>query len=86
MVLQYSRPWLKCNNVNLDHWNLFIAIVSLGLTYQVRIIKVFKGFFFVVVVVVVVVVVDLVWHFFAAYDLLVLLKFPCKLTLCALHM
>ena len=26
--------WSK---VNLDLWNLFIAIVSLGLTYQVRI-------------------------------------------------
>ena len=25
------------SNVNLDLWNLFIAIVSLGLTYQVRI-------------------------------------------------
>ena len=26
------------SKVNLDLWNLFIAIVSLGLTYQVRII------------------------------------------------
>ena len=25
------------SEVNLDLWNLFIAIVSLGLTYQVRI-------------------------------------------------
>ena len=25
------------SKVNLDLWNLFIAIVSLGLTYQVRI-------------------------------------------------
>ena len=25
------------SKVNLDRWNLFIAIVSLGLTYQVRI-------------------------------------------------
>ena len=33
-----------------------------------------------------VVVVDLVRHFFVAYDPLVLLKFPCTLTLCALHM
>ena len=27
----------KRSKVNLDLWNLFIAIVSLGLTYQVRI-------------------------------------------------
>ena len=27
----------KRSKVNLDIWNLFIAIVSLGLTYQVRI-------------------------------------------------
>ena len=26
------------SKVNLDLWNLFIAIVSLGLTYQVRIV------------------------------------------------
>ena len=25
------------SNVNLDLWNLFISIVSLGLTYQIRI-------------------------------------------------
>ena len=34
---QYERPWLKGTKVNLDLWNLFIAIVSLVLTYQVRI-------------------------------------------------
>ena len=41
MGLQYERPKLKDQRstlkVNLDLWNLLIAIVSLGLTYQVRI-------------------------------------------------
>ena len=27
----------KRSKVNLDLWNLFIAIVSIGLTYQVRV-------------------------------------------------
>ena len=35
---------------NLDHWNLFIAVFSLGLTYQVRMITkastVFKKIYF----------------------------------------
>ena len=38
------------SKVNLDLWNLFIAIVSLGLTYQVRIMTlastVFKKIYF----------------------------------------
>ena len=29
--------WKSKGQVNLDLWNLFIAIVSLGLTYQVRV-------------------------------------------------
>ena len=33
---QYERLWLKGQKVNLDLWNLFIVIVSLGFTYQVR--------------------------------------------------
>ena len=31
------RDFAKRSKVNLDLWNLFIAIVSLGKTYQVRI-------------------------------------------------
>ena len=31
------RDLAERSKVNLDLWNLFIAIVSLGLTYQVRI-------------------------------------------------
>ena len=29
--------WKSKGQVNLDLWNLFIAIVSLGLTYKVRV-------------------------------------------------
>ena len=29
--------WKSKGQVNLDLWNLFMAIVSLGLTYQVRV-------------------------------------------------
>ena len=29
--------WKSKDQVNLDLWNLFIAIVSLGLTYQMRV-------------------------------------------------
>ena len=35
--LQYERPKLKGQSSTLTFWNLFIAIVSLGKTYQVRI-------------------------------------------------
>ena len=31
------RDLAERSKVNLDLWNLFLAIVSLGLTYQVRI-------------------------------------------------
>ena len=31
------------SKVNLDHWNLFIAIASLCLTYQVRIMTIIKA-------------------------------------------
>ena len=34
---QKLQVWNTYIPVNLDLWNLFIAIVSLGLTYQVRI-------------------------------------------------
>ena len=32
MGLMYENPWLKSKKFSLDLWNLFIAIVSLGLT------------------------------------------------------
>ena len=35
----------KRSKVNLDLWNLYIAIVSLGLTYQVRIMTKASTFF-----------------------------------------
>ena len=37
MEPQYERPLAERAKVNLDLWNLFIAFVSLILTYQVRI-------------------------------------------------
>ena len=37
MLLYIDRTLADMSLVNLDLWNLFIAIVSLCLTYQVRI-------------------------------------------------
>ena len=37
MELQYERTLAERSKVNRDLRNLFLAIVSLGLTYQVRI-------------------------------------------------
>ena len=38
MGLQYERHWLKDQRSNLAFLKIFIAIVSLGLTYPVKII------------------------------------------------